>query len=232
MRYCIGDVHGCYKTLTELIQKINKTDNEAVFYFVGDNIDRGPNSKSVLDFLMDLKSEILHSFAIKGNHEQMLLDAYKNDISFNETMWYVNNAEPTVNSFSIESYYYKNTKNLIPTNYFEFINKLPYYIELEDFIIVHAGFNFHIEDPFSDKESMLWTREEIYIPEKIKGKKIIHGHTPISLKRLSENLENKNLNIIDVDTGCVYNQYPGYGYLSAFNLDKFELIYTKNVDIN
>ena len=55
MDYAISDIHGCYKTLQALIHKINTISTDNTFYFLGDYIDRGPNSKQVLDFLIELK---------------------------------------------------------------------------------------------------------------------------------------------------------------------------------
>jgi len=57
MRYCIGDVHGCFKTLESLVQQILVKDKNPEFYFVGDLIDSGPDSKSVIDYLIELKQK-------------------------------------------------------------------------------------------------------------------------------------------------------------------------------
>jgi len=230
MRYCIGDIHGCYNTLLALIQKIMNQDRDARFYFVGDFIDRGPASKQVLDYLFELDKNHRMLGAIRGNHEQMFLDTYENQRPVLGTMWHANNALSTIKSFSNLLSPDKQVNEMIPANYFRWIKNLPFFITLEDYIIVHAGINFNAQSPFNDNESMLWTREEAYDNKLCNGKMIIHGHTPIELKQLKESLSDKQRKVINIDTGCVYKKYPGMGFLSAINLDNLELIYEKNID--
>jgi serine/threonine protein phosphatase 1 len=205
-------------------------DRETRFYFVGDFIDRGPASKQVLDYLFELDKKQLIFGAVRGNHEQMFLDTYENKQPVLGTIWHANNALSTIKSFfnliSIDG----KVNELIPVNYFRWINALPFYIALEDYLIVHAGINFDSKLPFNDHESMLWIREEAYDNQVCNGKIIIHGHTPIELKQLKESLSDKQRKVINIDTGCVYKEYLGMGFLSAINLDNLELIYEKNMD--
>lgn len=229
MKYCIGDIHGCYKTLKKLISKISKRDSSPEFYFVGDYIDRGKNSKKVLDLLIDLKSIGNLRGAIRGNHEQMFLDAYKSNNKISETIWINNGAIHTIKSFKHNSTK-SNAKDCIPEKYFDFIKSLPYFIELEKYFIVHAGFNFSNNSPFEDINSMLWTRKEDYSAHIVENKIIIHGHSPIKLTELEQNLRFKPNNIVNIDTGCVYTQFSGLGYLTALNLTTFELFSVKNCE--
>ena len=73
--FAIGDIHGCSKTFKKLLLdkiKINKSDT---IYCVGDYIDRGEDSKGVIDFILDLRAEGYTIHTLRGNHEQMLLDS-------------------------------------------------------------------------------------------------------------------------------------------------------------
>ena len=74
---------------------------------------------------------------------------------------------------------------MIPEKYFNFLENLPHYIEVDNYILVHAGFKFIMPDPFNEVHSMLWQRnwyDDInydWLGERI----IVHGHTPVSKKR-------------------------------------------------
>ena len=91
------------------------------------------------------------------------------------------------------------------------------------YIFVHAGLNFNIENPFSDKVSMLWIRDDYTDIAKINNKTIIHGHTPVSLIKM---LNQPNKNNINIDGGCVFKNNKEFGYLVALCLSdcKFTLI--------
>lgn len=229
MRYCIGDIHGCIKTLDYLINQIYIQDSNPTFYFVGDLIDRGPDSKSVIDLIIDLtKKNLAH--VVLGNHEVMMLNTYKCNQLISESMWQKNGAESTVLSFNPKANIKLPIKDLIPQKYYQFINMLPHFIELKDYFIVHAGFNFNVSNPFTEIESMVWTREEQNNYDYTKGKTIIHGHTPVPIEQLEARVRNKRVDIINIDSGCVYVQHKGLGVLSAINLNKRTLISVKNID--
>ena len=231
MRYCIGDIHGCIKTLKELISQIRLIHKHPELYFVGDLIDRGPDSKAVIDYIIDLKNNGIHTEIVRGNHEEMLINAYTHNQKITDSNWYFNGAENTIRSFNAIADLNKAVKDLIPEKYFRFINSLPYFIELSDCYIVHAGFNFQLKYPFSDFETMLWIREEQYNSEFTKGKKIIHGHSPIALEKLRHKVKTSTMDVINIDTGCVFTQYEGLGYLTAINTDTLKIISIKNIDI-
>jgi serine/threonine protein phosphatase 1 len=227
MRYAIGDIHGCIKTLEKLINRIVNNDKNPSFYSVGDLIDRGPDAKAVLDFLMDLKKNYPGQ-VVRGNHEEMMLNA----LSQESESWFFNGADKTLLSFqnslkTVEM----DLQNIIPQKYIRFIASFPYYIELEDYFIVHAGFNFSAANPFDDTEAMVWTRTEENDFQYTQGKKIIHGHTPIPFQQIKMNIQNNTSNIYNIDSGCVYVQFNDLGTLTALNMDTHELINIKNIDL-
>jgi len=227
MRYAIGDIHGCIKTLEKLINRIVNNDKNPSFYSVGDLIDRGPDAKAVLDFLMDLKKNYPVQI-VRGNHEEMMLNA----LSQESESWFFNGADKTLLSFqnslkTVEM----DLQNIIPQKYIRFIASFPYYIELDDYFIVHAGFNFSAANPFDDTKAMLWTRIEENDFHYTQGKKIIHGHTPIPFQQIKMNIQNTTSNIYNIDSGCVFIKFNDLGTLTALNMDTHELIQLKNVDI-
>lgn len=230
-RIAVGDIHGCQATLKTLLEeKIKLTFNDQI-YCVGDLIDRGPSSRDVLDYLIHLKKQGYQIFSLRGNHEDMLLKAL-DDISFMQA-WFANGAEETLRSFNIPEtliYDYEGLKS-IPENYISFLESLPYYYDLGDYLIVHAGLNFNAEDIFKDLNSMLWIRHMEYSAEKAGNRIIIHGHTPIPLALIKPYITFQKNKILNIDSGCVYNDLPGYGILTGLNLDTRELYTQENRDI-
>ena len=231
MKYFIGDVHGCIKTLKQLVNRLLVNDKNPELYFVGDLIDRGPDSKAVIDYIIELNFIGIKTISIRGNHEEMLVNAYMHKQKITDTDWYANGAEKSMKSFNVNADITKPVNEIVPEEYFQYCAALPYFIELPNYIIVHAGLNFKISNPFNDFKTMIWTREENYNKELVNGKRIIHGHSPIALEKLASNLDSGIPDIINVDTGCVYIQHKGLGNLTAFNSETFELISVKNIDI-
>jgi serine/threonine protein phosphatase 1 len=106
------------------------------------------------------------------------------------------------------------------------------YIELEEYILVHAGMNFNIADPFEDKRSMMWTRKFKVDFNKSHGKKIIHGHIPVDYSFMTLVIEqNDNYDFIALDNGVFVTDKPGLGNLTAFNPDTKQLVAQSNMDM-
>ncbi len=200
MKFFIGDVHGCIKTLKDLVRQICTIDKNPELIFVGDLIDRGPDSKAVIDYIIELNISGIKSRSIRGNHEEMLINAYINNQKITDSNWCANGAKNTVESFNVNADIYKPVKELIPEEYFQYCAALPYFIETPDYVIVHAGLNFRISNPMTDFKTMIWTREEHYNKELVKGKRLIHGHSPIALEKLKSKLESGIPDIINIDT--------------------------------
>jgi len=217
-RWVIPDIHGCYGTLLAILNKIELTKEDHLF-FLGDFIDRGPLSAAVLDHLFNLHDLGFQIFPLRGNHEEMLLDAAKLDPR-NVVLQYLE---------------YNNTKDLlnsereIDSKYISFMERLPFYYELEDFFLVHAGFNFNVKNPLASYEEMIWIRNFTPNEKILRGKRMIYGHTPTGLSVIKKAISNKNT-AIPLDNGCVFYEnslaLPGYeiGNLLCFNLDTQELI--------
>lgn len=229
-RFVVGDIHGCYYTLQKLIEEKIQFTNDDLLFFLGDYIDRGPFSKDVVEYLIKLKYNAQHVYFIRGNHEDMFLKTLENREYL--MTWMYNGAEETLSSFNIPvSFGYSSILlRSIPEEILKFIQEMPFYYELEDYIIVHAGLNFNSDNIFSDTESMLWTRNFTYNNEKAKNKIIIHGHTPIPLTRIYKQLEEKTTKCINLDAGCVYADNPGFGNLVALDLDSGKLYVQENID--
>ena len=234
-RWVIPDSHGCIKTLRALIEYRVIPSKQDQLYFLGDYIDRGPDSKGIIDYLIMLKEEGYNMYCLKGNHEENLVKVYeweqenkgfwtrfKRNIYLSQWMQFGGMA--TMNSFGI-----KDLKDF-PPDYIEWLDKLDYYYEVDDYLLIHAGLNFEIDNPLDDKYAMLWKREFKIIPEKINHKKIIHGHVPISLDFIKHQIEKEDSLYIDLDNGVYVKDTEGMGNLCAFELGSKQLLVQGNID--
>lgn len=229
-RIVIGDIHGCFQTLKTLLELKIKITRDDYIYCVGDLIDRGPSSKRVIDYIIQLRQQDYNVNPLRGNHEDMFLRTIV-DKSYMR-IWFANGAEDTLRSFNIPESVIGDFESLslIPEIYINFIESLPFYYDLDDYLIVHAGFNFETGDIFKDVNAMIWSRYMEYNAEKAGNKTIIHGHTPVPFVGIKSNISKKANKILNIDTGCVYKDLPGYGILTGINLDTRELYYQNNLD--
>lgn len=233
--WVISDIHGCINTLRTLLDSHVIPTKDDKLIFVGDYIDRGPDSKGVIDYIMDLQTQGFSIVALKGNHEEFMVTAYEEEqqlksfLFFKETnkskqQWMRYGGSEAMRSF------HAHKMNGIPYFYIDWINQLPLYHELDDFFIVHAGLNFDIDDPLQDKKAMLWIREYNINPAKINNKKLIHGHVSVSLDFIDLTINSGNYSFIDIDNGCYMVNKPGYGNLIALELNTLDLKVQPNTD--
>jgi serine/threonine protein phosphatase 1 len=233
--YTISDIHGCARTFRALIEKINLQKNDKL-YLLGDYIDRGPNSKDVMDYIIQLKEDGYNIECLMGNHEWQFLEAINETIPYvwdwhRYTNWIKNGGMSTMASLQMSRI--DDLKNL-DKKYDTFIRELKPYIELDKYLLVHAGFNFKEEDIFKDKTSMYWIRNwyEAILPEKLNGKIIIHGHAPRDFRTLENDIQEMKVPAINIDCGCVYDVRTGIGRLCCLNLDNLIIVFQENVDKN
>ena len=212
--FAISDIHGCFKPFYELVINTIKLKKSDQLFLLGDYIDRGEQSKEVIDFIIDLNRQGFDVTTLIGNHEVMLLDSYYNHEL--EPLWMMNNGASTLMSFGID-----NIRN-IDIHYLEFLNSLEYYKIVGNIIFVHAGFNDQSINPFADLPSMIWESRHSYHNPLLKDKIIIHGHRPNLISNLKILIEEK-ANVIPIDTGCVYDKEMGYGILTALEVNTMTL---------
>ncbi len=218
-RFAISDIHGCCQTLQYLVGEILNLTKSDELYLLGDYVDRGPDTKGVIDFIMDLQEEGYTVKTLCGNHEAMMLEALESTESLMH--WHRNGGDTTMKSFGVTDL------QRIPEKYWQFLHQLGFYLELPDYYLVHAGFNFAAENPLKDITSMLWIRN-FPVDQKFLGdRRIVHGHTPTPVNRIHGSVS-LHSQVINIDGGCVYKQVPGLGYLTALNLDSLELHVVSN----
>lgn len=213
MDYVIGDVHGCNEELNILLQKLKLNPDDRV-YFVGDLIDRGVDSKGVIDTILRLKERIASVRYCRGNHEQLMFDSVKGESE--KAAWLRNGGDTTLHSFGISTF------EEMPDVYRNFFDAAEYYIDHPFALIVHAGFNFEAAQPFEDKHSMLWTRNHVCDLAQTQNRPVIHGHTPVPYNMTELHLKTGGKDI-NIDNGCIYKDRPGYGNLTAICLQNMQL---------
>jgi len=214
--FAIGDIHGCFDSIKELIENKIQLQKDDKLILLGDYIDRGDNSKKVIDFIMELQGKGFDVIPLLGNHEAMLLDAFEDQK--NISLWTLNGGNETLKSFKVSS-----VKD-IESKYIEFFKGLRYYYAFEDYLFVHAGFNDNVLNPFTDYYSMLWKCKETYTNSLLSDKRIVHGHNPVSIAKCEERVLAKH-RVINIDTGCIYKDSEGYGRLTAYDCNCQRIIF-------
>lgn len=215
----IGDIHGCLTPLEALIDKLQPTAQETLV-FLGDYVDRGPNSKGVIDYLLKLRNEVNCIF-LMGNHEVMMLEY----LDFGSiSTWAVNGGKATLESYSEQG------EAEVPDAHVNFLAACKYYYETEKYFFVHGGLkptrtiaqNLKLLKPVD----LVWEREHLE-PEHLFRqdypweKTVVCGHTPRPEPIILDKL-------ISLDTGCVYNYSPELGRLTAIRLPSLEIVQVDN----
>ena len=173
----------------------------------------------VLDYLWRLGDEGCLVASVRGNHEQMLLDACRNRDAFR--LWLLNGGGATLASFGVED------ACDIPVLYRRYLAELPSYLLLERFVLVHGCLDFKAADPFADTEAMLWGRSCTVDMEKTSGRRLVTGHTPASRAMIEASLKD---NRILLDHGGVYRGHPGLGALAALELTSLRIYFCENCE--
>jgi len=203
--FVIGDIHGCKAMLLGLLDVIRYEPSQDRLLFVGDYIDRGPDSKGVVDLILELKALSQGKVeCVLGNHEALLLDVIW---GFGLELYLYNGGGATLKSYGTNPRF--QDVSWLPDTHREFFTGLLPYIDLGDFLIVHAG--LLPGRPLEEQalEDLLWIREPFIYSDFDFKKRIIFGHTPFR-----EPLVMKNK--VGIDTGAVYGNK-----LTALELREF-----------
>lgn len=226
MKFAISDIHGCRRTFESLLEGIGLTKSDSL-YLLGDYVDRGPDSKGVIDAILQLQKDGYSVRCLRGNHEQMMLDA-RNDRD-ELRRWLRAGGVETLDSFGVADI------DHVPEEYVQFLNNLEYCIEDEGYILVHAGLSFLHPAPLSDTVGVLWKRG--WYPDidyKWLGNRVIvHGHTPQTLSETQAQLAAlSDQQYLNIDNGCVYHDRfssAEIGNLVAFELTQRRLTWQQYV---
>jgi serine/threonine protein phosphatase 1 len=189
--YCIGDIHGRMDLLSKVQQKIaaDAADYQGVktIIYLGDYIDRGMDSKGVVDCLLGAGFPGFNKVHLLGNHEQVLLQFLLTTdpaIGFN---WFKFGGLATLISYGVEVRGIPVLKDLVrlraeltekmPAEHLEFYKRLTLSFEMGDYYFVHAGIRPKVKLHQQQSDDQLWIREDFLNSKLFHGKKIVHGHT-------------------------------------------------------
>lgn len=194
----ISDIHGMYGKFIELLDKIQYNPTEDTLILLGDYIDRGSEPIKVLIKVMELQKA--GAYALMGNHEKMLLDGYKElNAGVHPGSFYshlCNGGETTWDQLG------KLTENE-RVSIIQFINDLPYVIEKDKYIFVHAGVDVSLQLEEQDADTLLWIRKEFIGSPAYRGKVVVFGHTPTKYMGTPSKIWN-NGDKIGIDCGGVF----------------------------
>jgi serine/threonine protein phosphatase 1 len=166
----IGDIHGCYTALTHLLDELHLTPEDKLV-FLGDYIDRGPASRSVLDRMVELQKSISPVF-LRGNHEVMVLEARVDPTK--ASLWQSYGGFEALISYSAE--FQKDWAAAIPAAHWKFLEStIPFY-ETPNHIFVHACLDPELSLAEQPDWLLYWEFFDRIRPHK-SGKRIICGHS-------------------------------------------------------
>ncbi len=206
--FAIGDIHGCSTALRALIEVIAPRPEDTII-ILGDFIDYGPDSKGVVEQLMDLRKPC-ELITIMGNHEEMLLAALESRSELN--FWLNCGGQST-----LESYGYRPGAELMPAAHARFIRGCQDYFETETHIFVHANYDHSLP---MERIGSRWLRWEFIEPSRLcppfSGKRVVVGHTP-----------QVNGEVLDMDfLVCLDTDCSRGGWLSGLEVETGRVIQT------
>lgn len=219
--YAVGDIHGCADLLSQLLEKIRldaaqSPSQKQWLIFLGDYIDRGPDSKGVVDVLLSLPETFPNTVFLKGNHEVLLTSALESNDALSH--WTRNGGVATLASYGVSETSLQRGRldsarltleleEKMPLSHMQFFSGLETSATLGDYFFVHAGVRPGVPLDRQDEDDLCWIRSEFLDYQGDFGKVIVHGHTP------ADEPENKR-NRIGIDTGAVFT-----GVLTAVVLE-------------
>jgi serine/threonine protein phosphatase 1 len=196
--FAIGDVHGCATELARLLEALPAHGGDTVV-FVGDYIDRGADSRAVIELLLDWRTRTAaKTVFLKGNHEDMALGYLGRGGQWGEA-WLRNGGVAALRSYGIDPNAPRSDLVArLPPLHVEFLSALEMRFVWGDYRVVHAGIRPGISWDAQRSEDLLWIREEFLDHPHGLGATVIFGHTPH--RRVVVERPYK----LGIDTGCVY----------------------------
>lgn len=198
----IGDVHGCYHTMVQLLKDIDYASTTDTLVFIGDYIDRGNFSYEVVSAIRKLQQQVGEDkvICLRGNHEQMAIDAFSQDYYEEEEildiygdasqLWFANGGGATIRSFQDHG------ETLAA--YIPWFKSLPLVYDTPEILFCHAGLSEPLLKDNTEKD-LLWGRDWIEADKREREKQVIFGHTPAT-----GHLYTTKSGDICIDAGCVF----------------------------
>lgn len=185
--YAVGDVHGRADLLHEIHRLIREDFDRApverpVAVYLGDYIDRGPESRQVVDILLDEPLAGFERIHLRGNHEDFLL-RFLDDATVGPN-WLLNGGEATVRSYvgarqavGDLSRIQADLRNALPARHLDFLRALSLSYVEGDYLFVHAGIRPRVPLEKQTALDLVWIREEFLNSSAVHPKMVVHGHS-------------------------------------------------------
>ncbi|MGI4833185.1 MAG: metallophosphoesterase [Janthinobacterium lividum] len=217
-RFAATDLHGCLRTFRYLVESELRLRPADTLYLLGDYVNKGPDSRGVLDYVLQLQAAGYQVHCLRGNHEQELLDTIGGTPNANHMWKLAAERQMTLASFGVAS------PAAIPARYVAWLQALPLTLELPDFVLVHAGFNFALPpaEMRRDAHSMLYIRDMVVDASRLAGKRLLHGHVPTPVAEVQAAVATR-ADAVGLDCGGVFQHNSELRHLAALNLDTWEL---------
>lgn len=196
--FAVGDIHGCCEEVSHLLEHLKKTlTPDDTVIFIGDYIDRGPDTKGVVDTLLLFKEKYPRTHFLQGNHEEMFL-GFLDGQTRSGAMFFPNGGKITLDSYGITDLDPKSVVETLPKEHLNFFRTLERYIITKEFVFVHAGLH-PLADLLEQKDKHIyWIRDEFIQNIHKFEKLIVFGHTPYH-----EVMSHPGYKL-GIDTGLVY----------------------------
>jgi len=204
--WVVGDIHGCIRELETLLGALTPGPDDTLA-FIGDYVDRGPDSRAVVELLLDVRRRTPKTAFLRGNHEDMCLGYLGRRGSWGEA-WRMNGGGSTLRSYGVpaELSGAAAAERFPPEHLAFFESLLPWHVA-DRFLLVHAGVRPFRPLEEQDPEDLVWIREEFIASPHALPYTVVFGHTP--QRQVLVDLPYK----VGIDTGCVYG-----GRLTAVEL--------------
>ena len=178
--FVIGDIHSCADEVRYLVDRLPLARGDRVV-FLGDYIDRGPDSRGVVSFLLDLQKQLsaVELIFLKGNHEDMLLSFLEIGGAHGD-MFLINGGKATMASYGLNpnSPSPLDARRLIPDDHLEFYRQLQNYFLMEPYLCVHAGIDPAKAFAQQTEEELFWIRNKFIFASHSLPYTVLFGHTP------------------------------------------------------
>ncbi|WP_377192375.1 metallophosphoesterase family protein [Ruegeria meonggei] len=212
--YAVGDIHGQLGMLQNALSRIEADGGpDARVVFLGDYVDRGPDSRAVLDLLIAGQQAGRNWVMVKGNHDRMMARfVQEREIADKQLPITLNWLNPRLGGRNtLASYGVEVTDNdriyqvheracaAVPPAHLDFINALPAYHQEGDLLFVHAGIRPGIPLAQQSEDDLVWIRQEFLAESDPHPWLIVHGHTPVDA---AEHCGNR----INLDAGAGYGR--------------------------
>jgi len=167
----VGDIHGCRNALVAVIEAVKPTGEDRLI-FLGDYVDRGPDSKGVIDWILANRDQ-RETITLRGNHEIMMMDSRLS--YFDLTLWLPSGGRATFDSYGVESD--RSWTHLVPDEHWAFMEQTTRWFETDSHIYVHAGLDPERDLEEQPEENLYWLKLDSMSQAHKSGKVVVCGHT-------------------------------------------------------